>query len=253
MGRRDVRVLPDPAAVAEAVAHLVAERAAEAVGARAVFHVALAGGTTPLAAYRLLAASPYRDLVPWGRVEVWFGDERCVGECDPERNDLAAREALLAHVSIPPERLHPIPATAPDGAARYDALLRERVPAGPDGAPRLDLVLLGLGPDGHTASLFPGHPALGETAALAVRVDGAPKPPPSRVSLTLPLLRAARVVAFVVTGEGKRAALARVLSGDRSLPGACVDPPDGETLFFLDQEAAAAADPAAEGAAEEGS
>ncbi|HYN44164.1 MAG TPA: 6-phosphogluconolactonase, partial [Thermoanaerobaculia bacterium] len=104
--------------------------------------------------------------------------------------------------------------------------------------PVLDLVLLGLGEDGHTASLFPGHPALLETERLVVRVDGAPKPPSRRVTFTLPLLNAARAAVFVVSGRPKHAALARVLSGDRALPAACVDPPFGERLFFLDRSAA---------------
>ncbi len=238
MSKTQVTVFPSSVALAEGVAELFALRAAEAVEERGRFHVALAGGTTPLAAYRRLAASPWADLVPWASVEVFFGDERCVGECDGDRNDAAAREALLLHVPIPPENVHPVPALAPDGAERYEALLRERLAAAAPSIPILDLVLLGLGEDGHTASLFPGHPAAGERERLVVRVDGAPKPPPSRVTFTLPLLNAARAVAFVVSGTGKREALARVLSSDLTLPAACVDPPFGERLFFLDRAAA---------------
>ena len=238
MPRTQVTVFPSAAALAEGVAELFAVRAAEAVEERGRFRVALAGGRTPLAAYRRLAASPWADLVPWGAVEVFFGDERCVGECDGARNDAAAREAFLRHVAIPPENVHPVPALAPDGAARYEALLRERLSAPAPAVPVLDLVLLGLGEDGHTASLFPGHPALAETRRLVVSVDGAPKPPPARVTFTLPLLNAARAVAFVVSGREKRGALARVLAGERALPAACVEPPDGERLFLLDRAAA---------------
>lgn len=238
MPRTQVTVVPGAAALAEGVAELFAVRAAEAVEERGRFRVALAGGATPLAAYRRLAAPPWADVVPWGSVEVFFGDERCVGECDAGRNDGAAREALLAHVPIPPENVHPVPSLAPDGAERYEALVRERLAAPAPQLPSLDLVLLGLGADGHTASLFPGHPAAAERVRLVARVDGAPKPPPGRVTFTLPLLNAARTVAFVVSGREKRQALARVLSGERSLPAACVDPPDGERLFFLDREAA---------------
>lgn len=238
MPRTQVTVFPSAAALAEGVAELFAVRAVEAVEERGRFRVALAGGTTPLAAYRRLAAPPWADVVPWGSVEVFFGDERCVGECDAERNDGAAREALLAHVPIPPENVHPVASLAPDGAERYEALLRERLDAPAPGVPSLDLVLLGLGADGHAASLFPGHPAAAETVRLVARVDGAPKPPPARVTFTLPLLNAARSVAFVVSGREKREALARVLSGERSLPAACVDPPGGERLFFLDRAAA---------------
>ena len=238
MPKTQVTVFPSSAALAEGVAELFALRAVEAVEERGRFHAALSGGTTPLAAYRRLAAAPWADLVPWCSVELWFGDERCVGECDGERNDAAAREALLLHVPAPPENVHPVASLAPDGAARYEALLRERLSSPAPAVPVLDLVLLGLGEDGHTASLFPGLAALGETERLVVRVDGAPKPPPSRVTFTLPLLNAARCAAFVVSGRGKSAALARVLSGDRALPAACVDPPFGERLFFLDRAAA---------------
>lgn len=238
MTRTQVTVFPSAAALAEGVAELVAVRAAETVAERGRFRVALAGGTTPLAAYRRLAAAPWAELVPWGSVDVFFGDERCLGECDGDRNDAAAREALLSRVPIPPENVHPIPALAPDAAERYEALLRERLGAPAPAVPVLDLVLLGLGEDGHTASLFPGHPAAAEGVRLVARVDGAPKPPPSRVTVTLPLLNAARAALFVVSGAGKRGALARVLDGDRSLPAACVDPAGGERLFFLDRAAA---------------
>ncbi len=238
MPKTQVTVFPSAAALAEGTAELFALRAVEAVEERGRFHAALAGGTTPLAAYRRLAAAPWADLVPWASVELWFGDERCVGECDAGRNDAAAREALLLHVPVPPENVHPVASLAPDGAARYEALLRERLSSPAPAVPVLDLVLLGLGEDGHTASLFPGHAALLETERLVVRVDGAPKPPPSRVTFNLPLLNAARCAAFVVSGRGKSAALARVLSGDRDLPAACVDPPFGERLFFLDRAAA---------------
>lgn len=238
MTRTQVTVFPSAAALAEGVAELFALRASDAVEARGRFRVALAGGTTPLAAYRRLASAPWAELVPWGAVEVFFGDERCVGECDPERNDAAAREALLLKVPVPPENVHPIPSLARDAAERYESLLRARLDAPSPGVPVLDLVLLGLGEDGHTASLFPGHAALRETERLVARVDGAPKPPSSRVTLTFPLLNAARAVAFVVSGAAKKEALARVLAGDRALPAACVDPASGERLFFLDRAAA---------------
>lgn len=238
MATTQVTVFPSAPALAEGVAELFAVRASEAVAERGRFRAALAGGTTPLAAYRRLADAPWAELVPWGSVELFFGDERAVGECDGERNDAAARDAFLLRVPIPPENVHPVPALAPDGAERYEALLRERLGAPAPAIPVLDLVLLGLGEDGHTASLFPGHPAADDTERLVVRVDGAPKPPPSRVTMTLPLLNAARVVAFVVSGAGKSAALARVLAGDRALPAARVAPAGGERLFLLDRFAA---------------
>ncbi|HYN42002.1 MAG TPA: 6-phosphogluconolactonase, partial [Thermoanaerobaculia bacterium] len=139
MPKTQVTVFPSAAALAEGTAELFALRAAEAVEERGRFRVALAGGTTPLAAYRRLAASPWADLVSWGSVELFFGDERCVGECDGDRNDAAAREALLLHVPIPPENVYPIPSLAPDGAERYEQLLRERLAAPAPAVPILDL------------------------------------------------------------------------------------------------------------------
>ena len=238
MTRTQVTVFPSAAALAEGVAELFALRAAESAQERGRFRVALAGGGTPIAAYRRLAASPWAELVPWRAVEVFFGDERCVGECDLERNDAAAREAFLLKVPIPPENVHPIPALAPDAADRYEALLRDRLGAPAPELPVFDLVLLGVGEDGHTASLFPGHRVLGVATRLVAWVVGAPKAPPSRVTFTLPLLNAARSVVFVVSGGAKRYALGRVLAGDPALPAACVRPAGGERLFFLDRGAA---------------
>lgn len=234
--KRFVRVLPSRQAAAEAAAELFAATATEAVAARGVFRVALSGGTTPLLAYRLLGVSPWADVVPWSHVDLYFGDERCVPECHVDRNDLAAREAFLSHVPLPPERVHPVAATLPDGAERYEALIRERFRVPSPGTPRFDLVFLGLGADGHTASLFPEHPALAETARLVVRVDGCPRPPSSRVTFTLPLLSAAARVVFLVTGEEKRNAVARVLAGDLALPASHVAPFSGETVFLLDPD-----------------
>jgi 6-phosphogluconolactonase len=191
-----MRVLDDSGAVAAAAAGAIAE--AVRGGARTLV---LAGGTTPEATYRVLAGI---DL-PWGRVTVLFGDERCVPPTDPESNYRMARETLLDRVS--PATVHRIPAElGPDeGAAAYQVVL-ERLP-------RLDFVLLGIGEDGHCASLFPGSPALG-AAGFAVGVTGAPKPPPERVSLTLTALRGARQVLFVATGAGKADAVRRAVRGE---------------------------------------
>lgn len=183
------RVLPDAEAVSRAAAELVS--AALAGGARSLV---LAGGSTPLRSYELLAAMP----VVWGRVTVLFGDERCVPPDHPDSNYQMARRSLLDSVS--PASVHRIPGElGPDeGARAYDPIVAWLQP--------LDLVLLGIGPDGHTASLFPGHPGLG-AEGWAVGVAGAPKPPPERVSLTLPALRSARRVVFLVTGRDKAEAV----------------------------------------------
>jgi 6-phosphogluconolactonase len=192
----NVRVLEDAPAVAAATADLVA--AAVEDGVRTLV---LAGGSTPKRAYQLLAE---RSL-PWGRVAVLFGDERCVPPTDPESNYWMAHETLLERVH--PGTVHRMPGElgAEAAAVLYDGVVRAASP--------LDLVLLGIGPDGHTASLFPGHPALGATGG-AVPVHDAPKPPPDRVSLTLEALRSARRVVVIATGADKAEAMRAARRGE---------------------------------------
>jgi len=220
-GAREVFVHDDIDGLSAAVAQRVAELAQQAIAARGVFRVALAGGETPRRCYEKLRGL----AVDWAHVEIFFGDERCLPAGDPQRNDTMAREALLQHVAIPPANIHAIPAALnPNQAAdSYAALLQQVIP--------LDLVLLGMGEDGHTASLFPGNPAT-EGTALAVAVFGAPKPPPERVSLGQEVLSAARHKIFLVAGSGKRDALLRIAQGEK-LPAARV--PDAE--WHLDRAA----------------
>ncbi len=233
-----------PEGAARAAAELFAKLGAEAVRQRGGFFVALAGGSSYRTCHRLLAEGSLSPPVDWPRVHVFFGDERCVPEGHPERNDRAASETLLARVAIPPGNIHRVEAMAPDGAERYEAEIRRVVGARRDGAPAervpsFDLVFLGLGPDGHTASLFPGHPSVDEEERLVLKVSGAPKPPPSRVTVTLPLLNAARCVAFLVTGRDKAEALFAAMIGQRTIPAGRVTPLFGSLLFLADREAAA--------------
>jgi 6-phosphogluconolactonase len=234
----DVRPFATADDVADAAVFLFVTLAARAIAERGEFSCSLSGGTTPLNAYRLLSAPMIASKVEWEKVHVFWGDERCVPEGSKDRNDEAALEALLSRVPIPPKNIHRVPATEPDAAERYESDLRGTFkassPSSPSSFPRFDLVLLGLGPDGHTASLFPGSPALEEKARLVVRVDGAPKPPPARVTFTLPLLNAARHVVFLVTGKDKKDALRRVLNGDPALPASRVRPADGNLVFLAD-------------------
>jgi len=216
-----VFVHDDPEILSAAVALRIAELAAEAIEARGVFHLALAGGETPRRCYEKL-----RHLaIDWGRVHFYFGDERCLPEGDARRNDSMAREALLDHVTLPQGNIHCIPAElgAIEAAARY---ARELESAG-----KLDLVLLGMGEDGHTASLFPDNPANTGVAA-AVPVFNAPKPPAERVSLGMGTLNAARRKLFLVAGAGKREALEQILRGV-ALPAAQV----GNAEWHLDRAA----------------
>ena len=206
-------VYPDSESLSRAAAGLFAERARAAVEAHGRFVVALAGGSTPQQTYRLLVAPPWRGRVPWSGVHVFWGDERCVPVADPRSNVHTARTTLLDHVPVPAANVHPpvCVGVPEEGAARYEAELR-RFFAG--GAPRFDLILLGLGEDGHTASLFPHSPVLAEQErwVRAVYVAGQDL---HRITFTVPLLNAAAAVAFLVAGEAKAEVLHAVLAGPR--------------------------------------
>ena len=222
-------VVPGPPELAEAAASWTAERITGAVTARRACYLALAGGETPRGCYERLARSPYRESLPWGSVFVYWSDERQVPLDDPASNYAMAKAALLDHVPIPPEQVFPLVGD-PTPALR-------RVPPDAAGRPRFDVIHLGLGDDGHTASLFPGSPAVQEAHALVASVHDAPKPPPERLTLTLPVINAARAVLFMVQGASKKDALARVLRRDPTLPASHVQPVDGELEFLVDRAA----------------
>lgn len=209
-GAGSATVYEDLGVLGEATALRVAALAGAAIASRGVFRIALAGGETPRHCYERLRHQP----IDWARVQVYFGDERCRPVGDAQRNDRMAYDTLLSHVAIPPANIHPIPAElgASEAAARYAVLLEQSAP--------LDLVLLGMGEDGHTASLFPGNPAT-ESIATVVPVFDSPKLPPERVSLGLGALNAARHKIFLVGGAGKRDVLERILRGE-PLPAARV-------------------------------
>ncbi len=203
--------------LAQALAYIArAER--EALAARGEFHIVLAGGGTPREVYEALA----REAHDWRRWQVWFGDERCLPVNHPERNSAMARAALLDQVAV--TAVHLIPAElGPDkAAAAYAAQLA--------GVGEFDLVILGLGEDGHTASLFPGRRLASDAAAVAV--FDAPKPPPERVSLSAPRLSRAHHVLFLVGGAGKRDALVRWQQGDPTLPAASIQPEAGVDVLL---------------------
>ena len=218
----DIRLSPDPQALACAVADFIAARIAAVMAERGCCHVALAGGSTPKATYLLLRTMN----IDWSRLHIWFGDERCLPVGHVERNDTMAGLALLQHVPIPAPQLHPIPAElGPQAAARiYSSQLGT--------IERLDIVLLGLGEDGHAASLFPGNAALGLDAA-AVPVFDAPKLPLQRVSLSLNTIRQAGERIVLAAGRGKREPLARIVAGE-PLPAAMI----GEAIWFVDKATA---------------
>jgi 6-phosphogluconolactonase len=204
-------VAEDPEAAARTTAERIAAAIAGARAARGVAHVSLAGGRTPARTYRVLP----EHVSDWSDVHLWFGDERCVPLDDPDSNHALVAETLLAHQLVPAPHLHPVEGVdvSPNTAARdYERALRAAVPGDP---PRLDLALLGLGEDGHTASLFPDDAVLDEQERLCVPVHGT-KPPFERVTLTLPLLRAARQVIVLAEGAGKAWAIGAMLAGPSS-------------------------------------
>jgi 6-phosphogluconolactonase len=205
--RGDVYVYDSAEEVASAAADQLVTIVAGALADAAVARVALAGGSTPKAMYRLLASPAYRERVEWKRVEIFFGDERCVPPDHIDSNYRMAREALLDHVPLGADRVHRIAGERPpaEAAAMYQQTLTRL-----GDPPRLDLVLLGMGPDGHTASLFPGTPVLTETRALAAPVH-VQKLDSWRVTLTAPVLSAARHVIITTTGPEKAEALATAL------------------------------------------
>jgi 6-phosphogluconolactonase len=232
-----VIVVPGPEALAETAARWIADTIQASVATRARCFLALAGGETPRACYRVLGGPGFRHDVPWSAVDVYWSDERRVPLDDPASNYAMARAALLDQVPIPASQIHPAP-IEPEGALAAEAYARELagLPRDAVGRPRFDLILLGLGEDGHTASLFPGDPAVLEERAW-VRAVRASKPPPERLTLTLPVINASRAVLFLVQGAGKRSALQAVRRRDPRVPASLVQPVDGELRFIVDREA----------------
>ena len=241
--RGHVVVYEDAAALARAAAETFFRVTSDAIERVGRATVALSGGSTPKQMGELLATPPYTDQVGWHALDIFWGDERFVPESDPESNAGAARAAFLDHVPIPPERIYPFPTVDIEpaaAAAAYERTLREVF--GPAGdVPRFDLILLGMGDDGHTASLFPETAALGERDALAV-ANEVPKLNATRLTLTVPVLNAGRHVVFLVAGEGKAETLAAVLDGPerpRELPSQLVRPDAGALTWLVDRAAAA--------------
>lgn len=245
--RGEMRIVPDAESLARAAADLFVEITTGAVASRGHAYVALSGGTTPRRMGELLREPEHRDRVPWNRLDLFWGDERWAPESSPDSNAGVARATYLDEVPIPATAVHPFPTDGDDpaeAAAIYERTLRQVL--GGNGLPRLDLVLLGMGDDGHTASLFPGTAALRERQALAV-ANFVPKLHSWRLTFTAPLINAARTVAFLISGAGKAATLAAVLDGDLrpdELPSQLVQPAEGRLLWLLDQSAAADLQPA---------
>lgn len=239
-----IRVCDDLEAVSHAAAELFAVEAQQAVKARGRFLVALAGGATPQRTYELLAQEPFRDLVPWQNTNIFWGDERCVPADDPRNNARMAYQALLKHIPVPSAQVHPMVCdSSPHGAAvEYEALLRDFFVAAP---PRFDLVLLGLGENGHTASLFPGTSALDEQQRWVADVY-LPEEGRHRLTLTPAALNQAALVVFLVSGSAKAPVLRKVLEdalAPEGLPARLIKPAHGELLWLVDRDAASLLQP----------
>lgn len=237
-------IYPDKMQWIEGAARLLAADAAAAIAARGRWLVALAGGSTPTPIYRRLIVSDYAQSINWSRVHVFFGDERCVPPDDADSNYRSAREALLEHVPLLPQHVHRMHGEdEPEQAARaYEHVLKQASPHAP---PVLDLICLGMGEDGHTASLFPGADALHEHhRTVLAQYGGAARG--WRITLTLPVINAARRVVFLVQGAGKADTLRRVLQGPLQpdvLPAQAVRPTSGALCWLVDAAAAATLQP----------
>lgn len=234
MGR--VEVLPDPGSLARHVAEWMT---AEALAVPGPFRVSLSGGSTPKVLYGLLASDAFRQRFPWERVSWYWGDERFVPYDHPDSNYRMTREAMFNKVSVPPQNIHPIPAdgTPDEAALRYELALQGAYGSTvlDPGRPLFDITLLGIGPDGHTASLLPGEPALGERKRWVAAVShGRPE---VRITVTYPVIESSRRVAFLIAGQEKAAIFGAIRAGESQVPAARVKPV-GDLIWFVDQAAA---------------
>lgn len=244
MPARVIRIFRDVETLSKAAADEFVRWAGEAVAARGRFTVALSGGSTPKWLYQLLTTEPFRSQIDWGRIEFFWGDERCVPPDDKDSNYRMAREAMLAHLPIPAEHIHRMEAERADrdkAARDYEAVLARVFDVGIDAEPpAIDLILLGMGPDGHTASLFPHTKALDETRRWVVP-NHVPQLNTDRLTLTRPILNRGREVLFLVAGADKAERLAEVLAGPadpKRLPSQSIQP-EGQLVWFVDSAAAA--------------
>ena len=238
----EIRILTTPQELFSAAAEEVIHAATESVAARGRFTIALSGGSTPKSLFNLLATNA-RTTMPWDKMFFFWGDERHVPPTDPDSNYRMADESMLSKIPVKPENIFRIPAENPDAAAAadtYEKTLQRFFSLQPGQFPRFDLILLGMGPDGHTASLFPGSAGLQENSRLVI-ANWVEKFKTSRLTFTHPVLNAAACLAFLVSGTDKAPALHEVLESDapgEQYPAKLVHPTDGKLIWLLDRAAA---------------
>lgn len=241
-----ITVFSDVDTLSQEAAEYIVRIANEAINNFGRFTIALSGGTTPKKLYTLLGSEPYSSQIDWGRVDIFWSDERCVPPDDAESNFRMAQEVLLSKISIPAQQIHRMPADQQDRDAASLAYTREMQRTfGVDGVPAFDLIQLGMGPEGHTASLFPHQPSLHEQQRLVMPVS-VPKPPPARLTFTPRILNEARHILFLVTGKEKADAVHAVLESEYQpdeYPAQIVQPGRGEVTWMLDTGAASKLQP----------
>jgi len=241
-GSPEIRKLTTPQELFEAAAEEVGRAATEAVAQRGRFAIALSGGSTPKSLFNLLATNA-RTSLPWDKMFFFWSDERHVPPTDPDSNYRMADEAMLSKIPVSPSNVVRVPAENPNAdaaAAAYEQTLRKFFAIAPGQFPRFDVILLGMGPDGHTASLFPETAGLKEDTRLVI-ANWVEKLKTTRITFTLPLINAAREVAFLVSGADKASVLRTVLEGDapgEQYPAKLVQPTEGKLIWFADRAAA---------------
>ena len=225
----------------EQAAHLISSAAADAIRQRGMFSIALSGGSTPKGLFQLLATPAWRDRIDWSKTHVFWGDDRYVPHTDQRSNFRMTKETLLDRVGVPESNIHPIPTdVSPEEAAlRYEQTLREVLHDGAD-FPKIDLNLLGLGENGHTASLFPHRPILHEGKRLVIS-DFVPEANMHRITMTVPMINAGRKIVFLMAGESKSDVVRDVITGPQQpgqLPAQLINPTNGDLIWLLDAAAA---------------
>ena len=238
-----VHVHKDPAAMAERAAHILAAACEEAVAERGVFRIALSGGQTPIPLFRLLAARDWADRLPWDKMTFFWVDERCVGPEHPDSNYGLARRELLSHV--PATHFYRMRGDIDpvEAAVKYEQQIRQDFNIGPNDLPRFDFMILGMGDDGHTGSIFPNSPALAERKRLVID-QYVPERKADRLTLTLPVINNSRCCMFLVTGKEKHQVLSQVLDllAEPTLPAQMVRPGVGDLIWVVDEAAATGQD-----------